>query len=219
MPGIASIVSAKGFHTGTAARGGYAQVANDARLETEEAARLAGVDFIVNCVPNSKMGIAGLVTGDVVAAHRAGVEIAKRVLSTPCPEGCDIGVFSLYPKDTEFIQHVTALSPLKTAPAPIVREQGTVVIAAAANEGFGYHSLFGPGMQLAIRKPTRVRDRDLVFFSPGISAGELTDDARAGTTLVPTWDDTVSWLRNKHGDSARVAVFPCGTIQLGAPAA
>ena len=128
-------------------------------------------------------------------------------------------MFSLYPKDTEFIQHVTALSPLKTAPEPIVREDGTVVIAAAANEGFGYHSLFGPGMQLAIRKPARVRSRDLVFFSPGISPGELSDDARGGTTLLPTWDDTVAWLRNKHGAAARVAVFPCGTIQLGAPAA
>ena len=218
MPGIASITSAKGFHTGTALKGAYGDTANPARLEAEEAARLAGVDFIVNAIPTSRMGLAGLVCGDVVDAHRAGVEIARRVMHTDTPVGCDIGVFSLYPKDTEFLQHITALAPYKTAPEPVVREGGTVVIAAAAVEGLGFHSLFGPGMALSMRKATRVRDRDLVFFTPGISAGGLSRDARDGTVLHRTWDDTVEWLQRKHGDSARVAVFPCATMQLGAAA-
>jgi nickel-dependent lactate racemase len=214
MPGVASIESAAAFHKGTAARGGYAAVANEARLETEEAARMAGIDFIVNSVPNSHMGIAGLVVGDVVAAHRAGVELAKKVFATPTPAGCDVGVFSLYPKDTEFMQHVTAMSPWKTAPEPIVSEDGTVVIAATASEGLGYHSLFGPGMQLAAQRPTRVRGRDLVFYSPGVSLGALSDQTRQGTVLLPTWEDTLAWLQAKHGPAARVAVFPCATMQL-----
>jgi nickel-dependent lactate racemase len=214
MPGIAGIDSATAFHKGTAARGGYATVANDARLETEEAARLAGVDFIVNSIPNSHMGIAGVVVGDVVDAHRAGVEIAKRVFSTPTPTGCDVGVFSLYPKDTEFMQHVTAMAPWKTAPEPIVVEDGTVVIAATSSEGLGYHSLFGPGMRLAAKRPTRVRGRDLVFFAPGMAPGGLSNDTRPGTVLLPTWEDTVAWLTAKHGAKATVAVFPCATMQL-----
>jgi lactate racemase len=214
MPGIASIESATSFHKGTAARGGYAAIANDARLETEEAARLAGVDFIVNSIPNSRMGIAGLVVGDVVDAHRAGTEIAKRVFSTHTPSGCDVGVFSLYPKDTEFMQHITAMSPWKTAPDPIVVEDGTVVIAATSSEGLGYHSLFGPGMRLAAKRPTRVRGRDLIFYAPGMSRGGLSDDTRPGTVLLPTWEDTVAWLTAKHGAKASVAVFPCATMQL-----
>jgi nickel-dependent lactate racemase len=214
MPGVASIESAAAFHKGTAARGGYAAVANEARLETEEAARMAEIDFIVNSIPNSHMGVAAVVVGDVVAAHRAGVEAAKRVFATPTPTDCDVGVFSLYPKDTEFLQHVTAMSPWKTAPAPIVSEEGTVVIAATASEGLGYHSLFGPGMRLAAQRPTRVRGRDLVFFSPGVSLGALSDPTRSGTVLLPTWKDTLAWLSAKHGASARVAVFPCATMQL-----
>ncbi len=214
MPGVASIDSAAAFHKGTAARGGYAAVANEARLETEEAARMADIDFMVNSVPNSQMGIAGVVCGDVVAAHRAGVEMAKDVFATPTPSGCDVGVFSLYPKDTEFLQHVTAMSPWKTAPAPIVSENGTVVIAATASEGLGYHSLFGPGMQLAAQRPTRVKGRDLIFYSPGVSLGALSDPTRKGTLLLPTWDDAVAWLAAKHGARATVAVFPCATMQL-----
>lgn len=218
MPGIASIQSAKGFHTGTALQGAYGDTANAGRLESEEAARLAGIDFIVNAIPTSTMGLAGLVCGDVVDAHRAGVEIARRVMHTDTPTGCDIGVFSLYPKDTEFLQHITALAPYKTAPEPIVHEQGTIVIAAAAGEGLGFHSLFGPGMELSMRRATRVRDRDLVFFAPGMTVGGLSHDTREGTVLHTTWDDTVAWLQRKHGDTAKVAVFPCATIQLGTAA-
>jgi nickel-dependent lactate racemase len=218
MPGIASIQSAKGFHTGSALEGAYGDTANPARLESEEAARLAGIDFIVNAVPTSQMGIAGLVCGDVVAAHRAGVEIARKVMHTDTPTGCDIGVFSLYPKDTEFLQHITALAPYKTAPEPIVNEGGTIVIAAAAVEGLGFHSLFGPGMALSMRRATRVRDRDLVFFAPGITTGGLSRDTREGTVLHSTWEDTVAWLERKHGDTAKVAVFPCATMQLGSAA-
>jgi nickel-dependent lactate racemase len=214
MPGVSSIESAAAFHKGTAARGGYAAVANEARLETEEAARMAEIDFIVNSIPNSHMGIAGLVCGDVVEAHRAGVELAKGVFATPTPAGCDVGVFSLYPKDTEFLQHVTAMSPWKTAPEPIVSENGTVVIAATASEGLGYHSLFGPGMRLAAQRPTRVRGRDLVFYTPGVSLGALSDPTRTGTVLLPTWEDTLAWLVAKHGPAATVAVFPCATMQL-----
>jgi len=214
FPGVASLESASAFHKGTALRGGYAEDANDARLETEEAARLAGLDLIVNSVPNSRMDIAGVVVGDVVAAHRAGVAIARRIFATAAPAGCDIGVFSLYPKDTEFMQHVTALSPWKTATAPIVREEGTVVIAAASNEGLGFHSLFGPGRRLGITRPTRVKGRDLIFYAPGIGRGELNPATREGTTLLQSWDETVRWLEAKHGQAATVAVFPCGTMQL-----
>jgi len=217
MPGIASIRSAIAFHEGTARHGVYADPETDARHESEEAGRLAGVDFIVNGIPNSQRGLAAVVCGDLVAAHRAGAARAAEVFATATPVGCDVAVFSLYPKDTEFIQHITALAPWKTAPAPIVREGGTIVIAAAATEGFGFHSLFGPGMRLAAPRATRVRDRDLVFFSPGMAPGCLPANSAEGTTMFPTWEQTRSWLEAKHGPSATVAVFPCATIQLASP--
>jgi nickel-dependent lactate racemase len=217
MPGVASIRSATAFHEGSARRGVYADPQTEARLECEEAARMAGVDFIVNGVPNSQRGLAAVVCGDLVAAHRAGAARAAEVFATPTPVGCDIAVFSLYPKDTEFLQHITALAPWKTAPAPIVREGGTIVIAAASTEGLGFHSLFGPGMHLAAPRATRVRDRELVFFAPGMTPGCLSPGTAEGTTMFATWEQTRGWLEAKHGPSARVAVFPCATIQLASP--
>ena len=213
MPGITSNRTALAYHQGSSLRGAYGATAPDARLESEEAARMADVSFIVNAIPNSALGLAGVVVGDVVAAHRAGVEIARRVYSTPTPPGRDICVLSLYPKDSEFLQHVTAFAPYKTAPEPLVREGGTVVVVVSGAEGLGSHSLFGPGMKLAVKRPTRVKGRDLIFFAPSTDPGTLPLTME-GTVLLPTWADTIAWLERKHGAAAAVSVFPCATLQL-----
>jgi nickel-dependent lactate racemase len=213
LPGISSVKSAEAYHLGSALRGSYGATAPDARLESEEAARLAKVDFIVNAIPNSSLGLAGVVVGDVVEAHRAGVAIARRVFASPTPAGRDVCVLSLYPKDSEFLQHVTAFAPYKTAPEPIVREGGTVVVVVSGAEGLGTHSLFGPGMKLATTRPTRVKGRDLIFFAPKTDVGTLAPSME-GTILLHTWAETLEWLTRKHGDQASVAVYPCATLQL-----
>lgn len=214
MPGIASVRSALAFHRGSATQGTWGAEETPARLEAEEAARMAGVDFIVNSVPTSRLGIGAVVAGDVVAAHRAGVTHARRLFASASPAGLDVCVLSLYPKDGEFLQHITALAPWLSAPEPIVREGGTVVIAAAAGEGFGVHALFGPGMPLQAPRATRLRGRDLVFFCPTLHPGELPDTIRDATVLLPTWEATREWLVRKHGPAASVAVYPSATTQL-----
>jgi len=216
FPGVASLASAEAYHRGTCSRGRYAVVETDARRESDEAARMAGIDFLVNAIPSSRLGIAGLVTGDVVAAHRAGCEIARRVYTTPTPAGADVCVLSVYPKDAEYLQYLTAFAPWQTAPEPLVREGGTVVVALDGREGVGHHWLFGPGMRLDVGRPPRVKGREIVFFAPGLPHGALPQAARADAILFSTWSETATWLAAKHGPSARVSVFPCGTIQLGA---
>ena len=216
MPGVASVASAEAYHRGSCTRGRYAVAETDARLEADEAARLAGVDFLVNAIPNSRMEMAGLVTGDVVEAHRAGVEVARRVCTSPTPAGADICVLSVYPKDGEFLQYLTAFAPWQTAPEPMVREGGSVVVALEGAEGLGSHWLFGPGMRLDAGRAPRVKGRDIVFFAPLIDKGSLQPAVRKEIELFHTWEDTVSWLVAKHGETARVSVFPCATMQIGA---
>lgn len=215
MPGISSAASALEYHRGPAAQGVYDDVSVAARVFSEQVARDVGVDFIVNMVPTSRMGVGGVVAGDVVEAHRAGVDIARRVYATAPPSSVvDVAVLSLYPKDTEFLQHITAFAPWKTASEPFVREGGTFVVPLAAPDGLGTHHLFGPGMPLAGARPTRVRDRDVVFVCPTIELGELHPDVAAGTLVFRTWAEARVWLEAKHGPSASAAVFPCATMQL-----
>jgi hypothetical protein len=97
-----------------------------------------------------------------------------------------------------------------------VREGGTVVVALEGSEGLGSHWLVGPGMRLDSGRPPRVKGREVVFFAPGIDRGALQPAAREQAILFKSWSETLAWLVNKHGDRARVSIFPCGTIQLGA---
>lgn len=216
VPAVASIDTATAFHTGVPLPGESVGMAETvARRDCEEGARLAGVDFIVNSVPTSRRGIAALVAGDLVAAHRAGVRRAIDTFATVAPAPADVVVVSAYPKDNELLQFSTALTPFFSAPAPLVRPGGTVVVATSCAEGPGFHSLFGPGMRMGANAPRRlVADADLVVFSPGVNHGDIEPQDRGALTLLATWERTRAWLEAKHGPSASVSVFPSAVHQL-----
>jgi hypothetical protein len=215
LPAVASIDSAQAFHSGLPIPGERAGIVDTtARRDAEEAGRIAGIDFIVNSVPTTQKGIAGLVTGDLVQAHRAGVAIAQRTFATSAPGEADVCVVSCYPKDNEFLQYSTALAPLHSAPSRIVRSGGTVVVASAASEGQGFHSLFGPGMRFSGAFPQPEQDFELVLFGTGVRRGDLEPDQRDRAPLFGSWEETLSWLVDKHGSSASVSVFPSAVTQL-----
>jgi nickel-dependent lactate racemase len=215
LPAVSSIDAATAFHTGVPLSGEtVGTVETVARRDAEEAARRVGVDFILNTITTSRMGIAGVVAGELVAAHRAGVEIARRVYDTTAPAGVDVCVLSSYPKDTEFLQYAAAFTPLQSAPEPLVRPGGTVVMATAGSEGPGFHSLFGPGMRFAGGLQLPAGRNDLVLFSPGVTSCDLPDRDRRSMPLFSTWEKTRAWLAGKHGLHARVSVFPCAVTQL-----
>ena len=184
----------------------------------EEAARLAGLDAIVNTVINPERGIAGLFVGDFVAAHRTGVEFARRALATPKPTDADVVVLNCYPKDTELVQLGLAFNPWISAGRPLVGEDGTVVVLSAASEGFGFHSLHGPSMRLAVQESPRriVGGRRLIVVCPTLNRRDLPDPMRKddGLSFVRTWAEARTFLDERHGERARVAVFPVAAMQL-----
>jgi nickel-dependent lactate racemase len=63
---------------------------NPMRLRIEEAARIAGLRYIVNVVYDVKRRVAGCFVGDVVAAHRAGCVRAREVYGVHIPSRADI---------------------------------------------------------------------------------------------------------------------------------
>ena len=217
LPGVAHIDTAAAWHGPEGPTTGLVQTASESRLDAEEAARLAGVDCIVNVIPNIRRGIAGLVVGDLVEAHRAGVEIARRTYATKLPTGVDVCVLSSYPKDAEYQQTGRGFHPILTAAEPIVRPGGTIVLAGSTVEGAGFHSLYGRGMAFyggGGGGRSFEGEPDLVYFMPGLHRNGLPPGARERIVLTHEWSETERWLRDKHGDSASVAVFPAATIQL-----
>ena len=184
------------------------------REHLSEVARMAGLGYIVNPLLNPELEIIGLVAGDPDAAFERGCELGRECYATPIPDQIDIGIFNAFPKDTELCQAPLALVPLNGSQKKPLGEDATVVICSACPEGFGWHSVLGPGTALA-GKPGK-RSHRTVVFSPGVNRWDVV--AKFGEEVIhcTTWSQVLEVLQRHHGSGARVAVFPAGAIQMAA---
>lgn len=91
--------------------------------ETVEIARLAGVDFAVQCLYDSFGRICRVLSGDVFAVHEAAVRIETRTLGIPVAERSDVTIVSSYPY-AEGVQIMKAFLPA----GMITRPGGSILV-------------------------------------------------------------------------------------------
>ena len=146
-PGLAALETVKVWHGPAFLEHPLADcgilAGNPVHEENTWIARHTGCDFIVNAVIDAERRPLKLVAGDMEAAFEAGVEFVRGVVVDQVPEPVDIVVTSSagYPLDTTFYQSVKGL----TGALPIVKQGGTIILAASMSEGIGspeFQSLF-----------------------------------------------------------------------------
>lgn len=99
-----------------------------------EAAKMVGVDFMVNVVLNSRKEIIKAVAGDFIEAHFEGVEFYRKYYQIEIGEPADIVITSSgYPVDINFYQSIKSI----IAAEPFVKAGGTIIPLAECEEGFG----------------------------------------------------------------------------------
>lgn len=213
LPGVAGIESIAQNHMiqGT----GYGSVdGNPLRADMEEAARMARLRFIVNCVVNDRREICGVFAGDPVAAHRRACELARTVCRTEVPGSPDLLILNAYPMDTDLFQAAKALGP-----AERITCARRIVLIAGCPEGFGHHALCGPGGRFHQKEKQDVRraldGKQLIICSRNIEVHDVTQKFPESTRLCRTWGETVETLR-EEGVSAgqEVVLLPTATIQI-----
>ena len=108
---------------------------NPIREDIEEAGAMAGIDFIVNVVLNTKKEIVYAAAGDATAAHRDACAFLDRYYLRTIDRKADIVIVSQggAPKDLNLYQTQKALDNAKHA----VADGGTVIVVGSCNEGFG----------------------------------------------------------------------------------
>lgn len=103
-----------------------------------EAARRAGLKFIVNVVLDDDKRVLRVRAGDPELAFQDLVAFAKSVYEVPILSQFDIAIGGVgYPKDTNLYQASRAPSYLFFAPTPVVRPGGFFIIPARCEEGAG----------------------------------------------------------------------------------
>ncbi len=106
---------------------------NPIREDMEDIARMARLDFIVNVVLNPQKQIIRAVAGDVVAAHRRGVEAYNALYGARATEPADVVVVGASPRDATFGHAAFALY----AGVPMAKPGGTLILVAPCTEGSG----------------------------------------------------------------------------------
>ncbi len=204
---------------------------NPVHEENTLIARMAGCDFIVNVTMDKDRKVTSVVAGDMEQAFLEGVRFVERVVKAPVREPVDVVVTSSagYPLDTTFYQAVKGL----TGCLPIVKQGGTIILAASLSEGIGspeFASLFqdNPSLDLfmerilgkdyfvldqwQLEELAKVRRKVKVkLVSDGLSA-----DVLSGLFVepAPSVEAAVQETLAEYGPDAKIAVIPKGPYVL-----
>jgi nickel-dependent lactate racemase len=230
-PGIAALETVKVWH-GPAflehpkADCGFLE-GNPVHEENTLIARMAGCDFIVNVTLDSARRVTSVVAGDMEAAFLEGVEFVRGIVTTPVARQVDVVVTSSagYPLDTTFYQVIKGM----TGCLPIVKEGGTIIIAAGMAEGLGspeFQSLFKENatlegfMERILGKDYFVMDQwqleELAKVRRKVKVKVVSDGVPADILAacfvepVATVELALADSLAEYGADARVAVIPKG---------
>jgi nickel-dependent lactate racemase len=111
---------------------------NPFRRVVDEAARMAGLRFVINVVQDDEKRPVAVFAGQTGAAFEKCVEVARSVFEIPVSRRYDVAVAGVgYPKDVNLYQASRAVSYLFFAPTCVVKEGGVFILPAAMPEGAG----------------------------------------------------------------------------------
>lgn len=199
--------------------------------EIRDLALRVGPSFLLNVALNQQRQITGVFAGDLIQAHRKGVEFVRRSAMQPVDRPYDIVVTtnSGYPLDLNLYQSIKGLS----AGARILRPGGTLILAAECREGMPPNSPF----EQLLSRGKQPREILELVATPGFSFPEqwqtqiqaliqcraetllyssLPEEAVRAAHFSPCPDITAEVNRrlSRLGPSARVAVLPQGPLTI-----
>jgi len=120
-----------------------------------EAARRAGLRFILNVVLDDHKQVVAVRAGEPTATFLELVAFARELYEVPVPQQYDVVIGGAgFPKDANLYQASRAASYLFFAPTPVVKPGGFLIIPARCQEGAGE----GVGEQRFLEKMREARD-------------------------------------------------------------
>jgi nickel-dependent lactate racemase len=201
-----------------------------------EAARRAGLRFIVNVVQDDQKQVIYVSAGEPEATFKELVAFAKTIYEVPVPKQYDVAVAGVgFPKDANLYQASRAASYLFFAPTPVVRPGGVFIIPAPCGEGAGEgvgEQRFLRAMQDAPDVQTILDDARRHGYPPGqqrafvmakvLEKNEVIIVGAQDPSLIlsakflaePTMEAALAWVGEKLGDNLEVLIVPHALLTL-----
>jgi nickel-dependent lactate racemase len=216
-PGVAGIETIRynhgdlggfGYYNSPHPSSGFLKVEeNVVRLDAEETAKIAGLDYKVDTVLNLDRNPVEAYSGDFVMTHRKAVDGAKRWHRFESQEA-DIVIANSYMRENE---PFTCLWPAYNS----VKEDGSIVIIANDPDGITNHWLLGAhgkttGGSLWSGGPSPLRrgTRLIIHSSYKSRIDEMMMGPPETTMWIKEWDEVIEELLNYHKNGSNVCVIP-----------
>ena len=215
LPGVSSLDSISPNHAIKKGTDPGKVSKNERRLDSEEAARKAGLDFVIHSLLNTNSDACDLVAGDMIEAHREGVKRARTHYVTKVVPDADISIGNTYPMANEGYKayHIVLES---------VRRGGDMVYLLYTPEGCRvhfYNGRFGTDYggegwkpDVYVKKPWKM-DRVICLSPRGLMKADEHYYGE-GSIWVKTWNEALRLLEETHGSKAKVAIYPTASMQI-----
>lgn len=191
--------------------------------EALDAARIAGVDFIVNTIDNAGREMVAAVAGELDAAHRKGVGICASIWNFELPEKADVVIVSPggYPRDFDLHQSQKACACAELA----CKEGGEILLCAEVTDGAGKFAKLlrdASDPREVIEKYTRegytaestakayMYARALTSYKIGIACSTLAHDEIEQMFMIPyqTIEQGIEDALRRYGEGATFIAVP-----------
>ena len=234
-PGIAALDTVKAWHSPRFLEHPNADcgilAGNPVHEENTWIGRKAGCDFIVNVVLDDHRRPLKVVAGDMESAFLEGVRFVEKVVADSVAAPVDIVVTSGagYPLDTTFYQSIKGL----VGALPIVKQDGTIIIASSLSEGIGsapFQQIFDDHADLDVfmeriqngtyfamdqwqlEELAKVRRKaHVIMVSDGLAPDVLNG---LWVASAPTVEQAVEQAITRSGPEATIAAIPKGPYVL-----
>lgn len=196
--------------------------------EMRDIALRIGPSFLLNVALNEHRQITGIFTGDLVTAHRAGREFVRAgaMQRVDAPFDIVITTNSGYPLDMNLYQAVKGMRAAEL----IVRDGGTVIIAAECSEGVPHNSPHdrllrsvpnGEGLLQRLAEPDfhwpeqwQGQIQALIQRRAEVLLYSQLDEASVRAAHLVPCADIAAAVRNRLPQGGRVAVLPQGPLTI-----
>jgi nickel-dependent lactate racemase len=106
---------------------------NPVRRDAEEVASRIGLDFIINVVLDDNGHLVDVVAGDMVKAHRRGVDTVRKMFENRIEEVLDVMIWAFGPKDDNLWDVLTG--HFIGAHKKLLKDRGTLILVAECKNG------------------------------------------------------------------------------------
>jgi len=219
LPGIASFATIKNFHIlANAALRAHPEKpvigmgifeGNPMRLNSQEAALMAGLDVKIDCLHNQMGETVAIYTGALIPTSNQAAEDARKHYLTPKARDAEVVIANAFTKASE------AGISLSTALASVNPNGGDIVLVCNAPEGQVPHYLLGSfgnhhfsRLRSSRSLPSRVRNLIIFTDYPDLAGYNSWLEKSDRVRVMNRWPEVLEFLTGHHGEGTRAAVYP-----------